>query len=380
MPKPQLITRFQSRAFLLMPMCFNVGVIIGPILGGFLADPISSFPKTFGPGSSFGGKDGVQWMTNYPYALPNLVSGVFILCSAFGVVLFLDETHEARRNKPDWGRRFGKSIARLFRRHDQYHYTPLGDTSTGESLDLEEPAAAQNQHVKPETSASVNIPFRSIFTRNVNLTLMSHHLLALHVSTFNTLVFLLLPAARSSNRDAHLPFAFTGGFGLTTEQVGLATAIIGAIGLPLQILLYPSLNTRLGTLTSYKSFLPFSIAAYILLPFLVLLPDKNWLIWPSLTVIFALQVLSRTFALPSTVILINNSSPSPRALGTIHGVAQSVSSGARTAGPLLGGWLLGHGLKDNCVGGVWWGMAGVAGLNWLLLWAVYEGDGHGGKA
>jgi MFS family permease len=91
-------------------------------------------------------------------------------------------------------------------------------------------------------------------------------------------------------------------------------------------------------------------------------------------------VLSRTFALPSTVILVNNSSPSPRALGTIHGFAQSASSGARTAGPVIGGWLLGWGLKANCVGAVWWGMAGVAGLNWLLLWTVYEGDGNGGRA
>lgn len=368
-------------------MCFNVGVIIGPILGGFLADPVGSFPATFGPGSSLGGKHGVSWMVSFPYALPNLVSGVFILCSAFGVILFLDETHEARRNTPDWGRKVGRFIARHLSRsrsHDQYQYTPLQNQSTTESLEYEEPtpSTATSSQVLPkrETPAKSNIPLRSIFTRNVNLTLLIHHLLALHVSTFNTLVFLLLPADRSPNTNAHLPFAFTGGLGLTTEQVGLATAIIGAIGLPLQILLYPSLNTRLGTLSAYKMFLPFSIAAYCFLPYLVLVPDKPWLIWPTLTAIFALQVMSRTFALPSTVILVNNSSPSPRSLGTIHGFAQSVSSGARTAGPVLGGWLLGWGLKENCVGAVWWVMAAIAALNWLLLWTVYEGDGHGGKA
>ncbi|KAK2806240.1 hypothetical protein FQN49_008806, partial [Arthroderma sp. PD_2] len=36
--------KYQSRAFLLLPMCFNVGVIIGPIMGGLLADPISNYP------------------------------------------------------------------------------------------------------------------------------------------------------------------------------------------------------------------------------------------------------------------------------------------------------------------------------------------------
>ena len=49
-------------------------------------------------------------------------------------------------------------------------------------------------------------------------------------------------------------------------------------------------------------------------------------------------------------------------------------------GPVLGGWVLGWGLKHDFVGGVWWGMAVVAALNWGMLWVVWEGDGHGGKA
>ncbi|KAI7573554.1 hypothetical protein KC343_g23570, partial [Hortaea werneckii] len=51
--------RFLSRAFLLLPMTFNIGVIIGPLLGGLLADPVGSYPEIFGPGGSLGGKNGV---------------------------------------------------------------------------------------------------------------------------------------------------------------------------------------------------------------------------------------------------------------------------------------------------------------------------------
>jgi hypothetical protein len=72
-------------------MCFNIGVIVGPILGGILADPIKSYPGVFGPGSRLGGKDGVGWMREWPYALPNLLSGVFIFCAATAVFLGLDE-------------------------------------------------------------------------------------------------------------------------------------------------------------------------------------------------------------------------------------------------------------------------------------------------
>lgn len=76
-------------------MCFNIGVIIGPVLGGILADPVNSYPGLFGPGSFFGGKDGVWWMQHWPFALPNLLSAVFIFASFTAVFLGLDEVDQS---------------------------------------------------------------------------------------------------------------------------------------------------------------------------------------------------------------------------------------------------------------------------------------------
>jgi MFS family permease len=375
--------KFQSRAFLLLPMCFNIGVVVGPILGGFLADPIESFPGMFGDNSILGGKNGVSWMRTFPYALPNLVNAVFITGSALSVVLGLDETHRAFRNKPDdYGRRLGKRIGALFAKKDRYEYTQLDPDlsaqNTSTSIEMDWPRAPTT---RPETEAPLTkvdstpekLPFRKIFTSNVLYTLLAHFLLAFHISSFNALIFILLPAPRSANTNAHLPFSFTGGLGLSTEHVGLATAIIGIIGFPLQISSYPLINAKLGTLKCYRVFLPFSPIAYTLLPFLTLLPDKAYLIWPCLTAVLALQVISRTFTLPGAIILVNNSAPDPSVLGTIHGFAQSVSSAARTLGPVLGGIGLGWGLKNNAVGAVWWCMALVAITNWGVLWILREG-------
>ena len=72
-------------------MCFNIGVIIGPILGGVLADPAHSYPRLFGPGSIFGGRDGVWWLLNWPFALPNVLSAMFLSASVATVFLGLDE-------------------------------------------------------------------------------------------------------------------------------------------------------------------------------------------------------------------------------------------------------------------------------------------------
>ena len=72
-------------------MCFNIGVIIGPVLGGLLADPVGSYPHIFGDDSVLGGRNGVWWMKHWPYALPNLLSALFLFGSAASVVLGLDE-------------------------------------------------------------------------------------------------------------------------------------------------------------------------------------------------------------------------------------------------------------------------------------------------
>jgi len=63
-------------------MCFNIGSIIGPLLGGVLADPANTYPDTFG---------GISWLVKYPYALPNLVSAAFMLWSASLVFFGLEE-------------------------------------------------------------------------------------------------------------------------------------------------------------------------------------------------------------------------------------------------------------------------------------------------
>ena len=90
--------------------------------------------------------------------------------------------------------------------------------------------------------------------------------------------------------------------------------------------------------------------------------------------VLAVQVLGRTFALPAAIILVNNCSPSSRVLGTVHGVAQSASSAARTIGPILGAWGFGKGLDEGVVGAVWWGLAGMAVVGFSVSGFVREGN------
>ncbi|KAJ5128848.1 hypothetical protein N7448_002561 [Penicillium atrosanguineum] len=372
--------KFQSRAFLLLPMCFNIGVIIGPILGGSLADPVNSFPQLFGPGSIIGGKDGVWWMKHWPYALPNVLSAIFIFSSLLAVFLGLEETHETSRYRVDWGRRIGKKIANLCSGRPR-HYRRLDTNADDESLYMEGSVGTWSAPSSP-TRSRMPMPrphkrpgFRQIWTKNVLLTLLVHFLLAIHTSAFNAMTFVFLPTPRAPENSRDGFFHFGGGLGLPSARVGLATAIIGVVGLPLQIFLYPRIQGKLGTLTSFRTFLPFSPIAYLLMPFLVVLPRVPWIVWPCFTVVVSLQVISRTFALPAAIILVNNCVTDPSILGTVHGVAQSIASAARTLGPFIGGWGLGLGLANNMVGVIWWALAVEATIGWFVLWTIHEGKG-----
>jgi MFS family permease len=81
--------KYQSRAFLILPMAFNVAALFGPLLGGLLADPAKVYPGVFGEKALFG----FSWMKTYPYALANIIPALLLLATAAAVYLGLREVN-----------------------------------------------------------------------------------------------------------------------------------------------------------------------------------------------------------------------------------------------------------------------------------------------
>jgi len=192
------------------------------------------------------------------------------------------------------------------------------------------------------------------------------------------------PATSPTNYHPHPPFIFTGGIGLPPRSVGIAMAILGSIGISMQLFLYPWVNNRLGTILSWRIFLYVFPVVFALIPFLALIPSTTPppsqktgpAIWAALIALLFFITIGRTFVPPASTILVNNCSPHPTVLGTIHGIGQSVGSAGRTIAPSLGGWLYGVGLEKGYVGAVFWGLAVVAGMTCFASNFVREGDGH----
>ena len=69
--------------------------IIGPALGGALADPCRNYPTLFKPGSIF---------ERFPYLLPNLICTIILAGGVIIGILFLEETHSEKKDQRDVGR------------------------------------------------------------------------------------------------------------------------------------------------------------------------------------------------------------------------------------------------------------------------------------
>jgi MFS family permease len=234
------------------------------------------------------------------------------------------------------------------------------------------------------------LPFRRIFTYNVVCTLIANALLTFGNGTFNNVFFTFQSTpvydqeTISLNYTPHPLLKFTGGLGLPPRDIGFATAVLGAVGIVLQIFFYPIVNAHLGTVHTWKICLYCFPIVYLITPFLALVPStlpppspkSGMLAWVCICGVLFVQLTARTFATPAAAILIHNCSPHPSILGTVHGMGQSASSAARTIGPALGGWMYGIGLNHGVVGAVFWGLAGMAVVTIVVSSWVSEGDGH----
>ncbi|KAF9337545.1 hypothetical protein BG006_004148 [Podila minutissima] len=79
----------QSQAFGVFGFAWGIGMIVGPVLGGYLANPAKNFPETFGDW---------QFFIEYPYFLPCLVAASGGVIGFIVGYFFLEETRGKKKH------------------------------------------------------------------------------------------------------------------------------------------------------------------------------------------------------------------------------------------------------------------------------------------
>ncbi|KAI0408496.1 major facilitator superfamily domain-containing protein [Xylaria palmicola] len=368
--------KYQTKAFLLLPLVFNSGMVLSLALGGCLAEPVANLPALFGPEGIFNwgrNPEGVGWALEYPYALPALLNAFLLGTSLFLAVLGLKETLPGKEEHSDWGLQVGTAVRnltmRLWNRGAPSHkYTMMQDNEEGSFLNEGQPGLEKTP-VSVTVATPARVSFRQIWTRRVVSALLSFGLLPLHNSAFMHIFPVYLSSPPADNTEATF-FAFSGGLGLRSTTIGLWLSVFGIGGILLQLFIYPRLQKRIGTRGVFRIALFIFPVTYMAAPYLSLLAGDHGARWVFLGLVVCAQIMARTMAIPSTVILLTEAAPDKTVLGTVHGAGNMLASFARAVGPAVGGYVFAVGVGEGVIGLVWWlYLVGVAlcALAWSYL-------------
>lgn len=99
------VKEHQPRAYSIMPFVWCLGSIVGPAMGGALAQPCVSYPWLFQRNTIF---------DKFPFLLPNIVCVVVLILGIIVGFLFLEETHPEKKLRRDHGLELGQWLVARF--------------------------------------------------------------------------------------------------------------------------------------------------------------------------------------------------------------------------------------------------------------------------
>ncbi|PQE20420.1 major facilitator superfamily transporter protein [Rutstroemia sp. NJR-2017a BBW] len=371
----------QPRAFSIMPLVWSLGSIFGPSFGGFLAKPAQNFPELFGDN---------KFLLRFPFALPNLVaSALFTIGIATGF-LFLRETLETKRHKRDVGIELGKKLVgstkvlccqnrpkKHFRQHSAYDESsasllrPTSSAGSDSAKDFQDNFGSS----KPKTTLAPP-SIREVFTRQSVINLIAYTFLALHSVAYDQIlpVFMHNPPQVHDPTNTQLPFKFSGGFGIGHSRIGTLFTLYGVVGGFIQFLIFPPAARYFGVLNCFKACgITFPLIC-LMTPYTALIEDPT----SQQAIMFAIMIVKSfavIFAFPCSVILLTNSAVSLRVLGTLNGVAVSISAIGRAIGPALTGAAFTWGLEKGYIVTPYFLLAVISAIGAIPIWYLEEMEG-----
>ncbi|KAI0803737.1 major facilitator superfamily transporter [Xylaria sp. FL0064] len=266
----------QATAFAWFAVAGNVGILVGPLVGGALADPVHQYPGLF---------KHMRFFETFPYALSSLVVSVIGLTAVITSALFIGETL-IRETKPD----------------------------------DEEESAAPRLH--PHSTWDL------IKAPGVGIVLYNYG----HVMLLAFAYTAVVPVFWATGVDL-------GGLGFSPLQISLFMALTGFSQAVWLLLVFPPLQRRLGTngvMRACGLAYPFFMAVMPLLNALLRRHEPSaetafWILAPTLLVLG----VGVSMAFTGAQLALNDVSPSHETLGMLNALALTLTSGLRSFSPAL---------------------------------------------
>lgn len=268
----------------LVGTAWGIGLIIGPALGGYLAQPAEKFPDLFSPDSFFG---------RFPYFLPCLCSSLFAAV-VLVICIWMPETlhkHKAR--------------------HDENKNDEALEAQQSDYKDKDE----QIPSLDDKKSLLKNWPFMS--------SLITYCVFSFHDMAYSEVFSLWAESDRKY-----------GGLSLSSEDVGQVLSVTGLSLLIYQLSVYPRTNKILGPIKTSR------VAAVLCMLILLGYPYMTHLSGTALSVVLniasILKINLASTIISSSFILQNNAVPQDQR-GAANGLSVTVMSLFKSIAPAAAG-------------------------------------------
>ena len=287
----------QARAISLQGATWGVCVIIGPSLGGFLARPAVAYPTIFAADSFLG---------HFPYLLPMCVPAV--MCVAGLVSLSLIEEPP----RPHW--------------KQQNNEGQDGGDDSAETEGLLAPEDGGEGGKKQET-AKASPRLWDFCVGAVPRLMLIYYLVDMVLEFMDGVLFPLWASAPTS----------AGGLGFSSADIGTVLAATGAAVIVGQVLIYPPLHARVGTVSILRWLPVLQLPCYLamaLTPTVASVVGVRWVWWVG-ALVSRLRAVLAEMVFSAMSLALNYAVPASQR-GAYNGFSQAVSGVGKMLGPSVG--------------------------------------------
>ncbi|POS84705.1 hypothetical protein EPUL_004649 [Erysiphe pulchra] len=327
----------QSQVFVYLPLVLGIGAITGPALGGLMIFQKNPFKK--------GQKN------PFPFLVPNIFSAIILTITFVLTAYFLEETLV----KSDESASMSKTVAVFFRErwrllnkyYTSFRYQVFSRSKTLDDFDEENSEIIDQCEDRSLLSESLihNIheneinnksqAGQMIFCRDTLILLGTYLVFQLSNVSYNSLYPLFLSEKEPIGRN------------LTVESIGLSLSLAGVIAIIFQGIFLEKLKHKIGNKATYRAGLFLLFISMIAMPWinyshsppLFGWGDGQLWLWFELGFLLFLKTIASIGGFTSALLLITNTAPNHSVLGTLNGLAQTLSAAGRAIGPILSGSL-----------------------------------------
>lgn len=349
--------RHQALAFSTLPLLYNFGSVIGPLIGGSRLFTRPNLDDVYN-NSEESGFLGLyeSFITKHPYALSNIVVSCFLWFSMICGFLFLEETNKDFVNRRDYGLDLGDIILKKLGLEVKQRPWHIISQKQNDRINEETPLLINDSstNINEEDSDDSSSPF----TPQVITAITSNFMVSLHGIIYSefTPVFL---GSRFMGDKLKFPFTITGGFGLDPSMIGTLFSSTGVMGMLIVLLIFPYIDRKWGTIKGYRFSLSIFPFVYFLLPLSIFSLHQyhesfpSWLTPIILYSLTCLRTLASATGLPQIMLLTHRAAPNNHR-AYVNSFTMSMLALARCVGPFTFGYIMSFGDQHRISWLGWW--------------------------